>query len=256
MKHRTALAASLIIGFSGLATAQSQEIGRVLRNGDEATLTVFNGRPVDAAAELLAKEFGIQVNVEDPLYFYRDDVEDVTAQVSRVPNPQRRTIVPKGRLLEIAFGLRSDGSPRDVPTLVQTLIDTANAQAPFGYRIDRDGDTFTLVATRTRDAQGRVVDLTPILDRRVGIPFGMRSFDEHIKLLTGALAAQGVHVGCCQAIAAQIGRSVEFEARDEPARSVLLRLIRTKPGRYQWLMRCQPDDSWCFINVAQIPAKH
>jgi hypothetical protein len=255
----TVLAVSLIIGFSGLATAQSPEVARVLRGGDEATLSVFGGRPVDLAAKTLVDEFGIQVNGEDPLYFDRDDVEDVTAQVSRVPNPQRRTIVPRGRLLEIAFGLRSDGFPADVPALLQTLVEAANAQAPFGYRLDRDGDTFSLVPTRTHDAQGHVVDVTPTLDRRISIPFGTRPIFEHVSLLTHALEEQtGVHIGCCQAAVTGIpwgSTVVSFEARDEPARSALLRLVRSEPGHYYWLMRCQAGDLWCFINVARIPDK-
>ena len=65
MRCRTALLPSLVIVFSGLVIAQEQEFARLLRSGDEATLSVFSGRPLDSAVEALAREFGIQVNVED-----------------------------------------------------------------------------------------------------------------------------------------------------------------------------------------------
>ena len=201
MRYTIAALTSFVIGLSGLLTAQTQEFARVLRNGQEATLSAFGPRPVDLAARKLVDEFGIVVNVEDPLYFYRDDVEDVTARISRIPNPTKRTIAPKPWLLEIAFETAGSGAPRDVSALLQTLVDGANAQTPFAYRLDRTGEESSLVPTQTRDEQGHVVPLTSALDHRVTIPFGVRTFDEHIRFLTSALAAQGVRAGCCSAIA-------------------------------------------------------
>ena len=67
----------------GVALAQNPELGRVERNGNEATLIVEGPRPIDSAASTLASEFGIRVNVEDPAYIFRDDVKDVTANVAR-----------------------------------------------------------------------------------------------------------------------------------------------------------------------------
>src|SRR5438477_83425 len=104
-----------------LAFAQNPEAGRVERNGDQATLIVECPRPVDSAAITLAQEFGIRVNVEDPPYVY---------------------------------SVRSDGIPTDIHGVVRKLAETANAQFPFGYRFDVDGNWFTLVPTHTRDRLG------------------------------------------------------------------------------------------------------
>ena len=241
----------------------------MLSNGEQATLSVFGPRPVDLAAKKLVDEFRVVINIEDPLYFYGDDV-----QFSHVAASGKRVTVPRAALLEIRFDLRPDGSVLDVQQLVQDLVNTANAQLPFRYRMDRDGDTFTLVATRTRDEQGRSVDLTPILDRRISIPLGTRRFFEHVNLLTRALEEQtGVHVGCCSGTADnQPGLPFEFRADGEPARSAFLRLVRSRPvrnhlvrgegayhlvpsepGGYHWLMRCEPGQSWCSINLRPIP---
>ena len=242
----------------------------MLRNGTEATLSVFGPRPVDLAAKTLVDEFRVAINVEDPLYFYSDDV-----QLSHVAPSGKRVMVPRASLLEMRFDLRPDGSLRDVRQLLQDLVDTANAQLPFRYRMDRDVDTFTLVATRTRDEQGRSIDLTPILDRRISIPLGTRRFFEHVNLLTQALEEQtGFHIACCSGVADnQPGPPIAFRADDEPARSALLRLVRSRPvrnhlvrgesgayhlvpsepGGYHWLMKCQPGESWCFINLHPIP---
>jgi len=272
MRRRTASLSALVIAFSAVLTAQGQEFARVLRNGEQATLSVFGPRPVDLAAKKLVAEFGVAVNVEDPVCLYRSDVQDVTPP--RMAGAGKRTVIPKASLLEMRFDLRPDGALRDVRQVLADLVETANAQLPFAYRIDRDGDTFTLVATRTRDEQGRSIGLTPILDRHISIPLGTRRFLEHVNLLTHALEEQtGVHIGCCTGTADdQPGPPIAFRADDEPARSAFLRLVRSRPvrnhlvrtegayhlvpsepGAYHWLMRCEPGESWCFINLNPIP---
>ena len=77
----------------------------MLRDGEQATLSVFGPRPVDLAAKKLVDEFRVAINVEDPLYFYRDDV-----QFSHVGPLGKRVMVPRGSLLEMRFDLRPDGS--------------------------------------------------------------------------------------------------------------------------------------------------
>lgn len=273
MRYRTALSSSLVIVSSVLLSAQRQEFVRLLRNGDQAMLTAYGPRPVDLAAQKLVEEFGVAINVEDPVYIYRGDLQDVTPP--HLAGSGYRRVIPKYARLELRFELQPDGSLLDVRKVMRDLVDRANARLPFGYRIDDDGDVFTLVPTRTRDEQGRTVGLTPLLDRRVTIPLGRRRIFEHVNLLTQALEQQtGFRISCCQGVVAGIrwgSTIVSFEARDEPARSAFLRLVRSEPirldreepgaygpfrsdaQRYYWLMRCDPGLSWCFINVGLTP---
>src|ERR1700758_2546460 len=96
------------------ALAQSLEAGRIERNGDQSTLVIESPRPVDSAAITIAEQFGIPVNVEDPPYVYRDDLNDVTAAVARSPNGSKRIFVPKGGRLQVQFNVRADGYPDDI----------------------------------------------------------------------------------------------------------------------------------------------
>ena len=112
--------------------------------------------------------------------------------------------------------------------------------------------------------------MNPILDRQVTVPLGTRTIREHVQLLTQALGEQtGFHFDCCDnaAGASAWGSAViSFEAREEMARSALLRLIRNapsaphqvsrEPGRYAWSMRCQPRESSCFIDVDPLVDRH
>jgi hypothetical protein len=238
--------------------AQSPEAGRIERFGSQATLIVDGPRPMDSAAITLAEQFGMNVSVEDPPYLFRDDVKDVTAEVARTPIPSRRVLVPRGGRLALEFSVRADGFPDDVRGLIKTLVDQANAQFPFAYRVDPMGSSYVIVPTRMRDALGNVIEITPLLDRHVNIPLGTRTIAETANLMAEALSAQtGLHVSCCQAFVAGIpwGRlPTTFEAHDESARSVLTRLIMAdlqgKPNHYYWLQRCDPlPSNWCFINL-------
>jgi len=252
-----------LLASASFLSAQNPEAGRVDRQGDQAVLIVDGPRPVDSAAITLAQEFGIAVSVEDPPYIFHDDIQDVTADVWRVPNPQRRVLVPKGGRLEVRFALKPDGSPQDLPGLLRDLIAAANARFPFAYRLDADGTRFTLVPTRTRDALGQVMEVTPLLDRRVTIPAGTRSIAATAALMADALSAQtGLRVNCCQGGVAGIPwgmAEVAFEADNEPGRNVLVRLIAAaapvRSDRAFWLQRCDPlPSTWCFINLADAKA--
>ena len=249
----------------------------MLRDGEHATLSVFGSRPVDLAAKKLVEDFAVAINVEDPVAMRRDGVRDIA-----MDRTGRSRLVPKPSFLEIGLDLRLDGSLADARRVVRELADTASNELPFDYRVDEDGDVFTLVVIRTRDEQGRSVESMPILDRRVTIPLGTRKIFEHINLLTESLQQQtGVRMSCCQPAVSGIpwgSTVVSFEARDEPARTALLRLVRREPGRdrllrkahagpydlvksqpgrehWHWTMRCQPGEASCFINVAPIPEK-
>jgi len=237
---------------------QSSEEGQIQRAGDRSILTINSPRPLDSAAMTLAQHFGMNVSVEDPPYIFQDDVKDVTAEVARTRNPSRRVLIPKGGRLEIAFPVDLDGFPVDPQELLAKLIQQANAQYPFAYRLD-DKDGFrALIPTRMRDALGQAIEYTPLLDRRVTIPLGTRTIAETANLMTAALSAQtGLQVSCCQGVVAGIPwgmATISFEAQNEPARSVLIRLIAAdlqgKPNHYYWLQRCDPLPSkWCFINL-------
>jgi hypothetical protein len=243
------------------AWAQDSEQGYIDISSSEAILKVDCPRPVDSAAKTLAVKYGIVINSEDPQYLFAGDMKDVTRETVRTTRPGLRAFVPKGGPLEVRFAVKPDGTPQDLGALVRALVDAANIRYPFSYRLDVDGDAYTLVPTTTRDVQGRLIDVPPLLDQKITIPLGTRSVAEHAELMTEALSAQtGFHVSCCEAFTAGISwgmEKVSFEASDEPARSVLLRLIRSVGGRYIYLERCDPvqpgRQTWCFINVQALP---
>jgi hypothetical protein len=97
------------------------------------------------------------------------------------------------------------------------------------------------------------------MDRRVTIPVGTRSIASTAALMADALSAQtGLRVSCCQGALAGVPwgmATITFEANNEPARNVVMRLIAaaapSQSDRAYWLHRCDPlASAWCFINLA------
>ncbi len=208
-----------------VVAAQNPEAGRIERAGGQARLIVEDRpRPVDAAAITLAEQFGVLVNVEDPL-----------------PS----VLVSAGQSLEVSFRTNPGGQPQDVRALIEDLRTSANIRLELSYRLDEDDGMRTLVGTRAA--------AIPVLDRRISIPMGMRMVLEHAKLLAKELSKQtGARIDCCQPFVAGVPWGLEkiwYGAQDEPARNVLIDLIRATHGRSYWLMRCDPGGASCFINL-------
>lgn len=244
------------------AGAQTHECGIVTRSGSTVTIIVDEIRPVDALANTLAQRFGIVLSAEEPEYQFVDDFEDVqTADPEwSAEHPRARYKVPKRRKIELQFSVSRSDTPVDVPALLKQAVQNANQQTPFGYRLDIDGEFYTLVPTTTRNSKGVVVQTTPLLDQHISLPVAKRTIAEHAKLMAESLSAQtGLKVSCCQTLAP--GRFwgtsvVEFGAKDETARKILEQLIvltqqsEIVTSRNYWLVRC--DSGYCFIDVKNV----
>jgi len=235
-------------------------MGRIEPTPSGAKLIVDSPRPVDSAALTLAQRYDLSINSEDPQYRFASDMKDVTATVVRTLRPGLRVFIPRGGKLEVEFALNSAAAPQNVRQLLEDVVATANRRFPFAYRLIGDGDSLTFVPTATRNAEGRIMPAPALLDLKVSIQAGTRPVYESAKLMADALSTQtGFHVSCCQAAIAGIPwgmEAVPFEAHDEPARSVLTRLIHATRGRYFYLQRCDPivpgRDTWCFINLSPL----
>ena len=234
---------TVLVACSSAAVPQTSDIAQIERRGDSAILSVNTFGPLDAIATKLESQFGIAVGAEDPMFQFRGDMMDISREVPRV---RPGTLVPARWGFEVRFPTNPDGSPQDVRALLESIVAEANLRSPFAYRLDERGGAFFFVPTRTHDAQGQSVAMTPLLDRPVTIPAGVRRIHESASLMAADLSRQtGLQVSCCQSVIAGYPWGMEelmFSANNEPARSVLMRL-----GMNHWHMRC--DDKFCFIEM-------
>lgn len=233
----------IFLAISQVAVAQTSDVAQIERRGDSAVLSVHTFRPLDAIATKLESQFGIAVSAEDPVFQFRGDMMDISLEVSRI---RPGALVPARWKVEVQFPLNPDGSPQNVRELLSSIVAEANVRSPFAYRLDEAGGAFFFVPTRTRDAQGQPIAMTPLLDRLVTIPPGVRRINESAALMAADLSRQtGLQVSCCQSWIAGYPWGMErvmFASNNEPARSVLRRM-----GLNHWHVRC--DEKFCFIEM-------
>jgi hypothetical protein len=246
LTHATGLlirTVTVILAITPVAAQQPDEVARIERQGDSAVLSVNTFRPLDAVATELESRFGIAVSAEDPTFQFRGDMMDISLEVPRL---RPGTLVPARWGFEVRFPVNPDGSPKNVHDLLASIVREANARSPFAYRLDEAGGASFFVPTRTRDAQGQSIPMTPLLDRLVTIPPGLRRVNESAALMAADLSRQtGLRVSCCQSFIAGYPWGMEqvmFAADNEPARSILRRL-----GLNHWHERC--DETFCFIDM-------
>jgi hypothetical protein len=134
------LAALLLVLPAPRDLPAQETFGRILRSGDHATLSVYDGRPLEQAAQTLANEFALRVSAEDPLYAWPGDLIAVGRSNKGLP-----LIAPKPLLIETAFELDPTGQPRDAPALLESLIGQVNLHRPFAYRDDVGPAGYTIV---------------------------------------------------------------------------------------------------------------
>jgi hypothetical protein len=234
---------TVFVAISTAAVPQTSDVAQLGRRDDSAILSVNTFRPLDAIATKLESQFGIPVSAEDPVFQFRGDMMDISRELPRV---RPGTLVPARWGFEVRFPLRTDGSPQNIRELLADIVTEANLRSPFAYRLDEVGDAFFFVPTRTRDAQGRPIAMTPMLDRPVTIPAGVRRIHESASRMADDLSRQtGLRVSCCQSVIAGYPWGMEevmFAANNEPARSVLGRL-----GLNYWHMRC--DGKFCWVQL-------
>ena len=231
-----------------LLIMQNPELGRITVRGGEATLSVDYPRPLDSAVQTLVHQYGFPISCEDPPYLYSGEME--TIKDVRFP-------VPKRHQFEARFPKSSD-----VRTALEATVAAANAQLPYAFRIQKFGDGWTVIPGKAPDRSGRVIDIVPLLDRKVSFAFATRPIHEHARLMAEALSAQtGYRVSCCQGVVGGIPWGMQeapFGANGETARIVLRELMDLAGGKSFYLQRCDPvgpgQPSWCFINVIGLSA--
>ena len=256
-----------LLAFSILGGAQDSDCASVDKSEDEIILTTKSWDPVLSIVRTLADHYGIGVSAEDPKWAFPIDTEDVAVadpEFSAKHNDVHYRVMNR-HVVQVRVSASENGLLKDLPVLLRQVSDAANKEMPYAYRLEVSGNDYILVPTRTRNPQGDLEDVQPLLDRHVSIPLGTRSIAEHATLMADQLSQQtGLHISCCQSLVAGIPwglAKVACEADDQPARQVLRALIRVEPqanseapNRHpdfdHWTLGCDGTGApWCFVEV-------
>lgn len=132
------------------AEAQRSDCAIVTTDGDRVTLTANSWDPVLAIGRTLADRYGIAVSVETPKWTFPSDTESVAIADPEWSAQHRNAhyLVMKRHLLQVRFSSRGDWVP-NVDALVRQIVDAANREMPYAYRVDAQGKNYVLVPTKT-----------------------------------------------------------------------------------------------------------
>jgi hypothetical protein len=112
----------------------------------------------------------------------------------------------KRHVIEVQFAIYESKRPEDVIGLLRQVMDAANSEMPYAYRLDMSDNDYALVSTKARNSSGAFEHAVPLLDSRVSIAPATRTIAQHAHLMANELSKQtGMHVGCCQGFVPETG---------------------------------------------------
>jgi hypothetical protein len=207
---------------------------------DTSTPVIHDPRPLDKVVDFLEAKYGWRMTYEDPLVLYPGDWVDS----ARFGSIDMQDVLPPVL------------SARDDPAvLLQRAIDLHNAGGGAGvFRLLRTGDVFHVIPAKTRDVDGKLVEVTSLLDTPVTIPEQERSVGQTLSAITDAVSlATSVTVKYSSMGFRHDMEKVVFGASNEPARSALLRLFdMTGNETATWGLLCSAGERSCVLNKRSI----
>jgi hypothetical protein len=157
----------LFVGAARLCS-QNPEAGVTVLNNAERVLRINANRPLDSAAQILASDYQINISAEDPLFACSQDVVDTHPGLKN-PLAAEHAYVPRGSRFEVRFSVNSLRYPLNTRSLLDQVVAAYNDSSSFRYRLEQQGDFFSFVPIRGRDAHCRSVKIDALLDQPISV---------------------------------------------------------------------------------------
>jgi len=225
--------------------------------GQTETAAVFvdDPRPLSAAVLSLIQRYPITITYEDPRYEFAGDIRDVTNQVRK--NPGRRVLGPSGGVLEASYQVSRDtGNPVSVADTIQRIVEAKNLN-PVGGRFNLypSRDVFHIVPTEIRDSNGVWIEQQSIFSAPITFASEQSNGYELIEaILKQVSAASGQEIRgpvATRLMNPLVRYTGAVEARDEPAREVLMRVLHSISPRFTYWVSYDPTERNYWFTVVQ-----
>jgi hypothetical protein len=226
--------------------ALSGVIGTAQGAAESVPLVVNDPRPVALAVLSLVESFPVTITYEDPRYEYSGDLKDISAQVTKNSGSSAKTFAPVGGVLQTTYEITSDKrQPADVLQAVNSILDAHKANGIGGrFAVFRSGDVYHVVPTEVRNSKGIWAKQQSVLDTRITFSSGGEMHgDALIDAILGQLGAStGQWIGMNPGVAlnALHRYSGVVDVSDEPARNVLMGVLRSISPRLTWILNFDP----------------
>jgi len=228
----------------------------------ELSLSVQDPRPMERAVDRIVKRHQLQVTYEDPPYIYSGDIRDVTTEVRRdlanyPPGQAPKVFAPKGGSIKLRYSVLSATSKPEQPVALLRNIVRAHEVSAAGATFDvRESDgVIHVIPVSFRDATGRLVPLSPVLDTVISLPAANRSTIEALEALCAAVTESAkVQVGMFTAPINLLSRNQFSEAvYNETARDVLTRILKSTQRKLVWQLIYDVNTKLYGLNIQALP---
>lgn len=215
-------------------------------------IRIESGRPLADAAEALEAEYGWQINYEDPQSFCPQEVSEFPDRLKPAATHATRVLIPKPVRFEPTYR-----QPLNPPTAAERratiarVLETARREIARNFTfLEADGG-IDLIPSGFFDENCKFVTRASILDARVYLPPGPRSFERALQEFTAALSkATGRRVGLGSVPPNFLNQTqLPLASMGGPARSVLRRLIETSRRKLAWRLLVDPGTGMAILNL-------
>jgi hypothetical protein len=251
--------------FVGLVVAVgvNDSIAQDAETVDQPTsFTVESPRALSQAVLMLIERYGNVITYEDAPLVYGGDLQDLTnerhADLSYLKKPGAvREIVPFDETLTVHLpALSAMKDPENVAAVIEQMLkDHAIHNQGGRFRLQQTEGVFHIVPVGVRDVRGEWVSHRSLLEARISVPAGERSGPAMLDAICQAVSeATHTHVvvGYLPLNTLAPYRGV-LAAQDEPARSVLLRVLAGSQRRFTWLLDYLPQMQQYSLSIILVP---
>jgi hypothetical protein len=228
----------------------------------DAPATVSVGS-MPEAMDTLIERYGYVITLETPPYVYEDDLQDERAlrsdlDLDRLPKTGGPIWAAKG--VSLTLTLPPAGSVAravDMWTVMKQLArEAAKSDHGAHWRVEQQGDVFHLIPTEVRDASGKWVAQTPLLDTPVSLPSAERSLLGSLQAVCSQLEGPAhARVGLLQypLNTLHYTRSV-VGAKQETARSVITKILGSTGTSFAWRIFYDIPMNAYLLSVLVVPS--
>lgn len=251
----TFLWALLVSGFSLFAVAQHP----ITIASDPRDLS----RPISTLIAQVRQREKISITYEDPRYSNPADIEDVTAKVAKVSDPEKaygpRILVPKGHAVTFVYESTDIASGEaTMATIERMLREYASLGGPV-FTVKKDGARLHVLPSEVLNATGDWVREDSILDTMISVSPARRDGGDLLQAICDQVQKQtGYEIGVGPSVPGNdLARYRTTEGiENESARTAIEQLLdkATLPGSFVWDLYYGPDVKSYGLNFVYIGA--
>ncbi len=220
--------------------------------GPAVHLAANDPRPLAQALDALQREYGWQVNYEDPQYISRADLVEITnPSLARNSVSPSHVHYPSGGAFDLELTTTQAADTRlDQAATLRLLVDAYNRSSNpgrFDLRQNTEGK-FDLVGTAANDPAGHMAQQKPILDFPITLPAHHGAASEIIAMILAQVTRQ-THIKVSLGVSPlSLQRTiVNVSGKRAPARTLLSQTLASTGRRFFWRLLFDPDSKTYFL---------